>query len=338
MILVTGGTGLLGSHLLFELCNKGIAVRATKRSTSNLDNVKKVFSYYTSDIDTLLKKIEWVEVDFLDVYSLINCLEGVEQVYHCAAVVSFEKGKEDIMMQTNAIGTANLVNACLSKNVKKLCHVSSITTVGEADKGELSTENSLVQLTPESSNYTFSKYDAEREVWRGIEEGLDAIIVNPSLILGGGNWQQSSANLFTKAHDGLKFYTAGGSGFIDVRDVARLMVLLMDSEHKNERVILNTANLSYKDFFDKVHKVLNKKQPSIKAGPLLSGLAWRMEKVRCLITGKNPLITKETALSAQKTSKYSNEKLNNFLPDYSFIPIDKSIKEWGERFKLDTTY
>jgi dihydroflavonol-4-reductase len=335
MILVTGGTGLVGSHLLYDLCRSGKKVRVLKREKSNISNVKKVFSYYSSEPEILLKNIEWVDADLLDVYSIIEKMEGVTEVYHCAAMVSFEAAHQSEMLRTNIEGTANMVNAALEKGVKKFCHVSSIASLGRAENGALTHEETFWKSSPDNSIYSISKYGAEREVWRASEEGLNVIIVNPSLIVGPGNWMQSSSNMFSKAYKGIKFYSSGINGFVDVRDVSDLMIRLMDKNLFNERFLINSENASFKLFFDLIHSGLNRPLPSIKAGKLLSGFAWRAEMMRSKLTGAPPLITKETARSAHRISRFSNEKIKKHFPEFSFIPLDKSIADTCALFLKD---
>jgi len=327
MILVTGGTGLVGTHLLYDLTRSGKKVRVIKRANSNVSNVKKVFSYYTSDADSLLKNIEWMDADLLDVYSLMEVMEGVEQVYHCAAMVSFERKHLNEMTQINVEGTANMVNAALEKGIKKFCHVSSIASLGKAERGELTSEETFWKSSPENSNYSITKYAAEREVWRASEEGLNVVIVNPSLILGGGNWTQSSSNMFTKAFNGIKFYSEGTNGFIDVRDVAALMIRLMESDISSQRFLLNAENASFRHYFDLIHDTFEKSRPSIKAGKFLTGLAWRAESLRAMLIGSPPLITRETSVSANRKSSFSNEKILKTFPEYKFISLAQSVKD-----------
>lgn len=327
MILVTGGTGLVGTHLLYDLTKSGKKVRVLKRSNSAISNVKKVFSYYTSEVDLLLKNIEWVDADLLDVYSLIEAMEGVEEVYHCAAMVSFEKKHQEEMMKINIEGTANMVNAALEKGIKKFCHVSSIASIGRAERGGVTSEETPWKSSPDNSNYSISKYGAEREVWRASEEGLNVVIVNPSLILGGGNWTQSSSNMFTKGYKGIKFYSEGTNGFVDVRDVASIMIKLMNSEISNQRFLLNGENASFRNYFDLIHEAFGKPKSSIKAGKMLTGFAWRAESLRAMLTGAPPLITRETSLSANRKSSFSNEKFLKAFPDYIFIPLAQSVKD-----------
>ena len=335
VILVTGGTGLVGSHLLFDLCKSGKKVRALKRSNSTIDNVKKVFAYYTDAPEQLFNTIEWVDADLTDIYSLIDAMENITDVYHCAAMVSFDPKQENEMMKINVDGTANMVNAALQKGIRKFGHVSSIATIGRPEHVDTLTEEFFWKLSPEHSNYSISKYGAEREVWRAVEEGLDVIIINPSLIIGAGNWQQSSSTLFTQAYKGLKYYTLGENGFVDVRDVAALLIALMESTVKNERYILNSENVSYKRFFDMAHQEFGKPATSITTGKIISNIAWRAEAFRSLITGNTPLITKETATSAHTISHYSNKKIKSVFPDYNFISIEQAIKDTCKLFLKD---
>lgn len=335
MILVTGGTGLVGTHLLYDLAQSGQKIRVLKRPESNTSQLEKVFSYYTSDTSSLLNTIEWVDADLLDIYSLLDAMEGITEVYHCAAMVSFEKRHQSEMMRINVEGTANLLNAALEKGVRKFLHVSSIASLGRTEHGEDITEETFWKSSPENSIYSISKYGAEREVWRATEEGLNTVVVNPSLILGPGNWTQSTCNMFSKGFAGIKYYTDGTNGFVDVRDVSALMIRLMKSDISSERFLINAENRSFRDFFDIMHESFGKIKPSVKAGVFLSGFAWRMEKLRSFLTGSSPLITPETARSAHRISKFSNEKIKKAFPDYTFIPIERSIQETCEKFVKD---
>jgi dihydroflavonol-4-reductase len=220
-----------------------------------------------------------------------------------------------------------MVNAALAKGIKKFCHVSSIATIGQAAQNELATEKIFWKASPDNSNYSISKYAAEREVWRASEEGLDVVIVNPSLIIGPGNWTQSSSDLFNKGYKGIKFYTSGANGFVDVRDVVALMIRLMNSEIKNQRFLLTAENRTFKYFFDLMHQAFKKPVPSIKVSKLLSNIAWRAEKIRCLLTGGVPYITKETVNSAYRINKFSNEKIKKAFPDYQFISLEQAVKD-----------
>ncbi len=335
MILVTGGTGLVGSHLLYDLVRSGQTVRALKRKKSSIANVEKVFSYYSGSSKELMSRIDWIEADLMNIYSLLEALEGIEYVYHCAATVSFEPRYEEEMMRSNIEGTANLVNAALTKSIKKFCHVSSIATLGREEHEPLITEDMFWKSSPDHSSYAISKYGAEREVWRASAEGLNVIIVNPSLIIGGGNWQQSSSNMFSRAYKGIRFYTDGVSGFVDVRDVSALMIKLMESPISGQRFILNAENISFRNYFDLIHESFGKPRSLIKAGKVLSSVAWRTEKIRQFITGAVPLITKETARSAHRISRFSNKKILSVFPDYEFIPVEVSVNATSKLYLRD---
>ena len=326
MILLTGGTGLVGSHLLYELTAAGQNVRALRRKTSTPQITEKIFQWYNPEhFKDQLGLIEWFDGDISDIFSLREALQDVSHVYHCAAVVSFVPSERPQMLKINIEGTANLVNACLLENVKKLCHCSSISAVGRPDKGTWVDESLIWKTSRKNSYYSISKFGAEREVWRGSEEGLDVVIVNPSVIIGPGDPNRSSARLFTTVKEGLRFYSGGATGFVDARDVAVAMKLLMDTDIVNERFILNSENISYRDLFQIIAKHAGVKPPFFKAGKTLSELAWRLEKARSLVTGSNPLITRETARSANSNYEFSNEKIRKEL-GFEFKSIDDAAR------------
>lgn len=331
MILVTGGTGFLGSHLLYHLCKSGHNVKALKRQSSSLQLTKKVFSYYDKNPEPLFSKIEWVEGDVLDIFSLLDALDGIKLVYHTAAIVSFENSQKNRMLKTNVNGTANVVNAALEKKVSKLCFVSSIASLGRASGNEPVDEETHFSNSINPSAYSISKFESEREVWRGINQGLNAVIVNPSVILGPGNWDEGSAKLFQTVFNGLKFYTTGSNGFVDVNDVANAMILLMESGIKNERFIINAENVTYKDLFTKMARALGVTPPNIKAGPYMSAFYWRILKAKSLFTGKTPAVTKETARTAQQNYQYNNGKLLKFI-DFEYTPIRESVERTAKIF------
>jgi len=334
MILVTGGSGLVGSHLLFNLVNSGKRVRALKRENSSVRLTKKIFGYYSVNPEMLLNSIEWVNGDITDIHSLYDAMDSIDQVYHVAAMVSFHSCDRREMMKINIDGTANVVNACLYKNIRKICHVSSIATLGRADNDDVTDEETHWKNSAKNSAYSISKYGAEREVWRGTVEGLPAVIVNPSVIIGPGDWNKGSSQLFKQVWDGLKFYTDGVNGYIDVRDVAKAMIILMESDKLNSRYIVSSENIDYLKLFKMIAEGFNKKVPTLKATPFLSQLAWRAEKFRSSITGIKPLITKETARTAFQKYFYSNEKIKKEF-GFEFIPIAASIKETCNYFLKD---
>lgn len=332
MILVTGGTGLVGSHLLQALARDGKPVRAIKRASSDLEMVRRVFDLYSPEPQKDFSLIEWVEADLVDIFSLEDAMEGVEEVYHCAAIVSFLPGDRNKLLQANTAGTANLVNAALEKKIRKLCHVSSIAALGRPESQSDLIDESLVWKTSRNnSNYAISKYGAEREVWRGTAEGLDAVIVNPGIILGVAGKSQGSSRIFNTVWEGLRFYTSGKNGFVDVRDVVRVMILLMNSDIRNERFILNGDNVEYKKLFELIASAFGKSAPSVRVNPMLSGLAWRVEKLRSTISGVKPLITRETARTAVQHNEYSNEKIRKEL-GFEFTPIEETVQHFCRIF------
>jgi len=326
MIFVTGGTGLLGAYLLLDLTQKGNKVRALRREGSNLRVVENIFRYNDDRAEALLKQIEWVNGDICDIYSLEDALEGIEFVYHCAAMVSFDPKDRDKMMRVNIEGTANVVNASLLKGVKKLCHVSSIAALGRAEEEKVVTEKTTWKSSKQNSNYAISKYGGEREVWRGTEEGLNAVIVNPSIIIGMGDPGKGSSKLIATVDDFSLFYSNGINGFVDVRDVARAMVLLMESQIINERFIVNGDNYSYRRLFELIALNLNKPKPRFALPNLLLATWWRIEKLRGLITGSSPIITKETARTSRHQYHYSGEKLKQ-KTGFNYTSPEETVAE-----------
>ena len=332
MILVTGGTGLLGAHLLFDLLQTEDKVSAIKREHSSLKIISQIFSYYTHKPQNYLDRIEWVNAEITDYVSVEDAMIGVDTVYHCAAVVSFQKNDEALMMETNIGGTKNIVNACLYHKVDKLIHVSSIAALGRALPKEMTTETTAWNDHDKTSAYSLSKYGSELEVWRGIAEGLNAAIINPSVIVGPGDWQHGSPQLFGLINKGLKYYTNGTNGYVYVRDVTQIMIKLMNSSISEERFIVNASNLSYKSLFEMMAKSLEKEAPKIEAKPWMLQLAWRAFKLKCIFTGIAPSITKSTARSSMQHYTYSSKKLIDAIA-FEYMPIGKAIQMVGTQFK-----
>jgi len=258
MILVTGGTGLVGSHLLLTLVRRGLHVKALKRKNSDIEVVRKFFLWNSSPEDDLFRRIEWIEGDILDYYSLEAILKNADIIYHCAAVVSFDRRQRSGIIHNNVEGTANLINAALTCGVKRFCHVSSIAALGKNRDGSAVTEDTGWIPSIKNSGYSESKFYSEAEVWRGIEEGLDAVIVNPSVIIGPGNWNTGGCRFFPMIYKGLRFYASGESGYVDVRDVAEAIVMLTNKENfnkaKNQRYLLSAENMGYIEF---LHMIAN---------------------------------------------------------------------------------
>jgi len=314
-VFITGATGLLGSYLSRSLIKQGYKVRASKRKNSKMDLLKDIQS-----------QIEWVEGDILDIPFLEKAIEGVDLVFHCAAIVSFSPKEQKKMMAINVEGTANIVNICLHYNIPKLIHTSSIAAIGRPEHSNLITEKTKWQESKLNTAYAKSKFQAELEVWRGHYEGLNIGIVNPSIILGAGYWDSGSCKLFKTMQNGLKYYPVGATGFVDVRDVAKAMVLVAKSDKIAERYIINGSNVPYRYLFDTMAKELNVPKPSIEVSPFLRKISWRLEKIRSFFTRKSPLITKDTALLSSLSYEYSNTKSIQDL-GMEYISLEKTIKD-----------
>lgn len=331
MILVTGGTGLLGAHLLYRLVKKGEPVRAIFRNEQNIQNTRQVFECYSYSDSSLFQNIEWVEADLLDIPALLEAFKDITHVYHCAALVSFEPYKYHSLRRINIEGTANIVNICLDKSIQKLCYVSSIATLGSPIKNETVTEQTFWNPEDDNSVYGITKFGAEMEVWRGTQEGLDAVIVNPGVILGAGIWHYGSGSLFKKAYNGFKYYPKGSAALVAVEDVTNIMIQLMHSQIKNERYVLVAENWSYKRFLSALAQSVNKKAPQKIASNLLLQVAWRADWLLRLLFGRRRQLTKQVVKSLRTTKIYSSEKIETQL-DYSFKPIEKTIKDLGHLY------
>jgi nucleoside-diphosphate-sugar epimerase len=323
MVLVTGGTGFLGSYIIRALVKKGYKVRAIRRSTSKLP-----FFIPAS----VLEQVEWVEGDVLDVLSLEEAMEDVDYVIHSAAIVSFVRSERKMMYKVNVEGTANVVNMALEKNIKKLVHVSSIAALGRTTDGSHVNEEKKWQDNKSNTHYAKSKYRGELEVWRGISEGLNAVIANPSTILGYGDWNNSSCAIFKKVHDEFRWYSTGINGFVDVEDTAKAIIQLMESDISEQRFIINAENLPFKKLLETIADSFGKKRPSKKITPFLVGLAWRLEAIRSLATGKKPVLTEESTRVAESKTFFENDKLLKALPGFSFIPLEESIQNACEKY------
>lgn len=310
MVFVTGGSGLIGSFLIPELLQRGYQVRASYRG-----QVPKIEG---------AAKVEWVEGDILDTAFLRKAIQGIQYVFHCAGLVSYAPQDKNLLKYINVEGTANMVDTCIEKNMLKLCHVSSVAAVGRPKGMSVLSEDSKWDQAEEHSAYASSKYFGELEVWRGVAEGLKAVIVNPSVVLGPADWSRSSTRLFKYVHDQHLFYTGGQANFVDVRDVVDAMIKLTFSDISGERFILNAGQLSYKDFFDTVASNMQKKSPSVKVPPALAEIIWRAERLRSILTGARPLITKETARVSAKNHLFSNIKVKQAV-NMTFRPLPETI-------------
>ncbi|MFK7906121.1 MAG: NAD-dependent epimerase/dehydratase family protein [Chitinophagales bacterium] len=325
MILVTGGTGLVGSHLLRTLLERqNDSIRAIRRKSSRMDLVEDIAS-----------RIEWVEADVLEVERMREAMTGVSKVYHCAAIIAFDSAQFEWMHRVNMEGTANVVNLALEEGVQKLVHVSSIAAIGRNDRSNEVSEETKWEESPHNSQYAISKYRAEMEVWRGIAEGLNAVIVNPAVIIGEGRWDEGSSQLVSKVAKGIPFYPIGGTGFVDVKDVVEAMIEVMEAEVEGERFILNGTNTTYQDFFEQVSTAFGKKSPRYKITPLIAALSWRLAKPISWFSRKPPLITKETAQLMQSRYFYDNSKIRGMI-GFEFRNLSDTIHRIAKNFPKQT--
>lgn len=322
MVLITGATGFLGSELALQLVKQGIGVRCTKRAASVIPGILRPY----------LEQIEWVEADLMDVFALENAIAGAAQVYHCAAWVSLKQADKANMIRDNVTGTANLVNLCMDYDCRVM-HVSSVAAIGLAKPGDLITENHHLDQATETDGYALSKLESEMEVWRGIAEGLDAVIVNPSIIIGASAGTNGSGELFERVRKGLKFYTSGSCGFVDVEDVAKCMIALMNSDIIAERFIVSAENSTFKQITTEIAESFGVKPPSIYASPWMLGLAWRGARLWAALSASAPVLDKISAQSASMNRDYDNSKIKNAI-GIEFKPLSETVKEICDKLKM----
>lgn len=330
LIAVTGATGFLGAHVVCRLVQNGAHVRALKRKSSSAEEFNYIFTHFFSGANeaektALLNRIQWVEADILDTLSLTEAFKGVTTIYHCAAMVSFLQKHRETMMKINVEGTANVVNMALQCGVETLCHVSSIAALGRAKGDSRIDETSKWSESKDNSNYALSKYKAELETWRGAEEGLKVVVVNPGVILGIGNWQKGSCRLFDMVWNGMPFYTHGVNGYVDVKDVARAMIELVEQNKYGQRFVLAPHNMMMKTFLDETASLMNRKKPSLKVTPFLAKMAAGADFIKSLFTGKEPAITKETARTSLKQYHYSSDKIMREI-SFVFTPMNQTLQ------------
>lgn len=316
MILVTGASGFLGSEIVKQLVAQGEHVRILIRKTSSI-----------AQFSAIDKNIEFVEGDILDITSLESAFEGVEKIIHSAAVIGYDSTQYDAMYKTNIEGTANVVNVALSKSIKKIVHISSIAAIG-GKPNELITEETKWEKNKWTTHYGITKMLAEREIWRGIQEGLEAVIVNPGIIVGVGNDEhKATMRLFKQIASGkLPFYTTGSNGFVDVADVAKITIQLMKSSITSERFIVVSENRSFKNYFEKVATQLNVTPPQNALNPILKNVFITTDWLLSKFKNRKRAITKENIKVAMENFEYSNKKIRKAL-NYSFIPLDETIKQ-----------
>lgn len=322
-ILVTGGTGFLGSNILKELVKAGFSPLALRRSSSP-------FPEHIEE-DTL-SNIQWITGDILDVISLEEAMQGVDTVIHAAAVVSFNKKDKKLLEKVNLEGTANVVNLALETGVRRIVHISSIAALGRKKDSNIVDETAKWESSKNNTAYGQSKYLGELEVWRGFAEGLEGVILNPATILGYGNWNEGSNAIFKNVYKEFGWHTNGVNAFTDVEDVAKAVVMVMQSPITEQRFIISNDNWSFKKLLYTIADGFNKKRPTKNATPFLSGLAWRVEWFKSLFSGRKPLITKESAKVANSETYYDNSKLLKAFPDFRYKPLEITIKKACEKY------
>jgi dihydroflavonol-4-reductase len=319
MVLVTGGAGLLGNELIAQLLAQGNKVRAIYNKTP-------LANFHSPNLQQF-------QCNILDVVGLEEAMKDIEQVYHCAAIVTFNPKKRLEMFKINIEGTANVVNAALDAAVKKMVYVSSVAALGRIREDEVINETMNWTEETSNSNYGQSKYLAELEVWRGIGEGLNAVMVNPVVILGAGDWNSGSSKIFQSVYNEFPWYSDGTTGFVDVRDVVKAMMQLMESDITAQRFILSAQNKKFKEVFDLIAKEFGKKPPQKKVTPLIAKIVWRAEAFKSMFTKQDPLLTKETAKTAMAKVKFDNSKLLKFLPQFTYRKIEETIIDTCTAFK-----
>lgn len=333
MILVTGGTGLVGAHLLVALTKTESVVRATHRAKSDLEQVRKIFSYYSDNYQANYKKIEWIVANINDIPALELAFEGITHVYHCAALISFNPKNFNKLQKINCEGTANIVNLSLAKKIKKLCYVSSIATIGkDVNNSEVNEESDW--NNKDANVYALTKYNAEMEVWRGSQEGLPVIIFNPGVIIGPGFWNTGSGTLFKTTAKGYNYFPPNGTGFITVNDVVKLLILGMNSDVTKERFIAISQNKAYQEILNLVSDKLDVKPPTKELKFWQLQILWRLDWLKSLLTNTQRKLTSNTVISLRERKNYSNQKAKETF-NYTFETIESTLGFCCEKFKQE---
>ena len=319
---MTGASGLLGLHLIRHLRHQGYDnIRATYRPAEDHKALR----------DPATEKVTWVKCDILDLTALEEAIEGAEWVFHCAGLVSFDPRDARALREVNITGTANVVNLCLAHNIEKLLHVSSVAALGRTKPGQTISEVIRWERSPFNTRYGISKFLGEQEVWRGIAEGLNAVIINPSVILGSGRWTDGPARFFSMLHNGFPFYPRGSTALVDARDVARMMLLLMESPYSGERFIASAGHLAYQDFFQKIAAALERPAPRYPLSPLLKQLALRFFQLKGLWSKERRFITTETVRQSGLEFYYDNTKSIQQL-GFEYTPLEQTIADTAQAF------
>ncbi|HWJ90479.1 MAG TPA: NAD-dependent epimerase/dehydratase family protein [Flavisolibacter sp.] len=323
MILVTGGTGFLGAYIIKNLVEKGHAVRAIRRSSA--------LPFFIAP--EIFDRVEWVEGDVLDPVSLDDAMHGIRDVIHAAAIVSFSKHDRKLMYQVNVEGTANVVNAALDRKVQRFVHISSVAALGRTSKAEMVSEEKKWEASRSNTHYAISKHEAEMHAWRGFAEGLEGAVLNPSTILGFGDWHRSSCAIFRNAYKEFPWYTNGVNGFVGVEDVAEAAVQILNAQAQHQKYIVNAENWSFKQLFQTIAEGFQKRPPHKEATKMMGEVAWRLEGLRSMIAGSQPLLTRETAKVAQSKTSFDNRNLLRALPGFAYTPLRTVIEKACEKYQ-----
>ena len=332
MILVTGGTGLVGAHLLAKLAATQEKIRAIFRSEEKKAIAKKILSYYyAEETEGYFSKIEWIKADIADISALTDAFQGITKVYHCAGLVSFDASDEEMLRKINVEGTANVVNLSISSKIEKLCHVSSIAALGKQPVGKSIDEESNFEFGKSHSWYAITKFEAEMEVWRGSQEGLDVVIVNPGIIIGPGIWHSGSGLLFQKIWEGWKYHFPKKTGFVAVEDVAEIMPQLMRNSVKNERFVLVSENVSFETILKNIAVALKKPVPSIALKPWMLTFGWIFQWMGAILFGTKQQIARTAHRDLFETSIYDSSKIKKLF-SFNFRSIENSIEKTAAIF------
>lgn len=330
MVLVTGGSGLVGAHILLKLIKESkTPIRAIYRNENSLKKAKTIFAYYNREAD--FNKVEWVRADILDIFSLDDALKEVSFVIHSAGLVSFDDKDKELLKKINIEGTANVANASISAKIEKLVFISSVAALGENKLKQAISETDDWEKTDKTSTYSISKHYAENEIWRASAEGLKVAILNPSTIIGPGDWNEGSPALFRRISEGLHYYTSGSNGFVAIDDVATLAIKLLDPNIINERFIANGANLSFKELFSSIAQSINVKAPTKSAKKWQGRLVMLVDKLRSSISKKKAVLTKDSLEAAYSNKEFDNSKSVEKL-NHEFKSVHTAIKETGSIF------
>lgn len=333
MIFVTGGTGLLGSRLLYDLTCRKEKIVALKRTTSDLNEVKKLFQFWDKSGLELFNKIEWRDGLLEDLFDVEEAMSGCTKVYHAAAVVSFHRKDDRALKEINILGTRNVVNAALHHNIEKICHVSSTAALGRVKSGQNINEKAEWKDSKLNSRYAKSKYESELQIWRGQEEGLPAVIVNPSVIIGPGTKGRSSGALFALVKNGLNYYPKGSNAYVALEDVSRTCMELMDSNIHGQRFLVAGENMEFRSLLGQIAEGFGQPKPSKEAKLWMLNMVRFGQGVREFFGGKRASVTKETILSTKNSYYYDSSKLKEAL-DFEFTPLTQAVNEAVAYYKI----